>query len=136
MKAYVGRIDQGTEDTRFIVFDADGRMVSVAQKEHQQIYSQPGWVEHDPAEIIRNTNEVAAQALRSAGIGAGELAAVGITNQRETTVIWDKKRARRLPMRLSGKTHAWRMRSPDTLRMADRIVFPYATGFSAEYLLQ
>jgi glycerol kinase len=91
VKRYVAAIDQGTTSTRFMVFDADGRIVSVAQKEHRQIYSQPGWVEHDPAEIIRNTNEVAAEALRSAGISAGELAAVGITNQRETTVIWDKK---------------------------------------------
>jgi glycerol kinase len=91
MKGYVGAIDQGTTSTRFIVFDAGGRMVSVAQKEHQQIYPRPGWVEHDPAEIIRNTNEVAAEALRSAGISAGELAAVGITNQRETAVIWEKK---------------------------------------------
>src|SRR5258708_30463050 len=74
-----------------MVFDADGRIVSVAQKEHQQIYPKPGWVEHDPAEIIQNTNEVAAEALRSGGIPVDELAAVGITNQRETTVIWEKK---------------------------------------------
>ena len=60
-----------------MVFDADGRIVSVAQKEHQQIYPKPGWVEHDPAEIIQNTNEVAAEALSSGGISAGELAAVG-----------------------------------------------------------
>src|ERR1700747_2884493 len=91
MKGYVGAIDQGTTSTRFIVFDADGRIVSIPRKRHHQIYSRPGWVEHDPAEIIRNTNQVAAEALRSAGISAGELAAVGITNQRETTVIWDKK---------------------------------------------
>jgi len=94
VKRYVGAIDQGTTSTRFMVFDADGRMVSVAQKEHQQIYPKPGWVEHDPAEIIQNTNEVAAEALGSGGISAGELAAVGITNQRETTVIWDKKTGR------------------------------------------
>ena len=94
MKEYVGAIDQGTTSTRFIVFDADGRIVSVAQKEHRQIYPQPAWVEHDPKEIIRNTSEVAAEALRSGGISAGELAAVGITNQRETTVIWDKKTGR------------------------------------------
>ena len=94
MKGYVGAIDQGTTSTRFIVFDADGRIVSVAQKEHRQIYPQPAWVEHDPKEIIRNTSEVAAEALRSGGISAGELAAVGITNQRETTVIWDKKTGR------------------------------------------
>jgi len=91
VKRYVGAIDQGTTSTRFMVFDADGRMVSVAQKEHQQIYPKPGWVEHDPAEIIQNTNEVAAEALSSGGISCGELAAVGITNQRETSVIWDKK---------------------------------------------
>src|SRR5246127_4561889 len=91
MKGYVAAIDQGTTSTRFMVFDADGRIVSMAQKEHQQIYPKPGWVEHDPAEIIRSTNEVAAEALRSAGISASELAAVGITNQRETTVIWEKK---------------------------------------------
>ena len=91
MKRYVAAIDQGTTSTRFMVFDADGRIVSVAQKEHQQIYPKPGWVEHDPAEIIQNTNEVAAEALSSGGISASELAAVGITNQRETTVIWDKK---------------------------------------------
>jgi glycerol kinase len=91
VKRYVGAIDQGTTSTRFMVFDADGRMVSVAQKEHRQIYPKPGWVEHDPAEIIRNTNEVASEALRSGGISDRQLAAVGITNQRETTVIWEKK---------------------------------------------
>jgi len=77
-----------------MVFDADGRIVSVAQKEHQQIYPKPGWVEHDPAEIMRNTNEVAEEALARAGISASELAAVAITNQRETTVIWEKKTGR------------------------------------------
>lgn len=90
MKRYIGAIDQGTTSTRFIVFDADGRIVSVAQKEHRQIYPQPGWVEHDPAEIIANTMEVAGEALKRSGIFAGDLAAVGITNQRETTVIWEK----------------------------------------------
>jgi glycerol kinase len=94
VKRYIGAIDQGTTSTRFIVFDADGRIASVAQKEHQQIYPKPGWVEHDPAEIIRNTNEVAEEALARGGISASELAAVGITNQRETTVIWEKKTGR------------------------------------------
>jgi glycerol kinase len=73
------------------VFDNDGRIVSVAQKEHRQIYPKPGWVEHDAEEIITNTIEVAGEALKRAGISAGDLAAVGITNQRETTVIWEKK---------------------------------------------
>ena len=91
MKRYIGAIDQGTTSTRFIVFDADGRIVSLAQKEHRQIYPQPGWVEHDPAEIIANTMEVAGEALKRGGMSAGDLAAVGITNQRETTVIWEKE---------------------------------------------
>lgn len=91
MKRYIGAIDQGTTSTRFIVFDAEGRIVSVAQKEHRQIYPKPGWVEHDPAEIIANTIEVAGEALRRREIAASDLAAVGITNQRETTVIWEKK---------------------------------------------
>jgi glycerol kinase len=91
VKSYIGAIDQGTTSTRFMVFDAEGRVVSVAQKEHRQIYPQPGWVEHDPAEIIANTMEVAQEALQRAGLSAADLAAVGITNQRETTVIWEKK---------------------------------------------
>lgn len=91
MKQHIGAIDQGTTSTRFMVFDADGRIVSVAQKEHRQIYPKPGWVEHDPAEIIVNTLEVAQEALQRAGVSAADLAAVGITNQRETTVIWEKK---------------------------------------------
>ncbi len=74
-----------------MVFDADTRIISVAQKEHQQIYPKPGWVEHDPSEIIARTSQVAEEALTAAGISAAELAAVGITNQRETTVIWEKK---------------------------------------------
>ncbi len=91
MKRYIGAIDQGTTSTRFMVFDAQGRMVSVAQKEHRQIYPKPGWVEHDPTEIMANTIEVAGEALQRGAIPPGELAAVGITNQRETTVIWEKK---------------------------------------------
>jgi glycerol kinase len=88
---YIGAIDQGTTSSRFIVFDKSGGIVSVAQKEHAQIYPQPGWVEHDALEIWRNTQAVIAGALASAGLDAGDLAAVGITNQRETTVLWDRK---------------------------------------------
>ena len=91
MKRYIGAIDQGTTSTRFIVFDAEGRIVGVAQKEHEQIYPKPGWVEHDPAEILSKTLHVAQEALDTAGITSGDLAAVGITNQRETTVVWEKK---------------------------------------------
>src|SRR5262249_13561007 len=91
LKTFIGAIDQGTTSTRFMVFDGHGRIVSVAQKEHQQIYPKPGWVEHDPAEIIARTGEVADQAGRGAGLAAGDLAAIGITNQRETTLLWEKK---------------------------------------------
>jgi glycerol kinase len=91
MARYVGALDQGTTSTRFIVFDAQGRIVSVAQKEHQQIYPKPGWVEHDPLEIWRNVEEVTADALAKAGLAPADLAAVGITNQRETAVLWDRK---------------------------------------------
>src|ERR1043166_7893082 len=91
MPQYIGAIDQGTTSTRFIVFDRTGRIVSVAQKEHQQIYPQPGWVEHDPTEIWRRTEEVMGAALEQAGLHAADFAAIGITNQRETTVLWDRK---------------------------------------------
>ena len=96
MARYVGAIDQGTTSTRFIVFDRKGDIVSVGQKEHRQIYPQPGWVEHDPLEIIGNTEAVIAEALSRANLRAADLAAVGITNQRETTVLWDKATGRPL----------------------------------------
>ena len=90
MPAYVGAVDQGTTSTRFIVFDHGGRVVGVEQKEHEQIYPSPGWVEHDPEEIWERTSEVVRGGLAKAGIDASELAAVGLTNQRETTVVWDR----------------------------------------------
>jgi glycerol kinase len=91
MKDYIGAIDQGTTSSRFIVFDRTGRIVSVAQKEHEQIYPKPGWVEHDPAEIKRRVEEVIAEAMQAKGLRPSDLAAIGITNQRETTVVWSKK---------------------------------------------
>ncbi|HUB81620.1 MAG TPA: glycerol kinase GlpK [Bryobacteraceae bacterium] len=91
MSNYIGAIDQGTTSTRFIVFDRAGRIVSVAQKEHEQIFPQPGWVEHDANEIWRRTEEVVEAALKQKGLRPSDLAAVGITNQRETTVLWDRK---------------------------------------------
>jgi len=90
MTNYVGAIDQGTTSSRFIVFDKGGNIVSVAQKEHKQIYPKPGWVEHDPLEIMANTNEVIGAALARANLTAADLVAVGITNQRETTLLWDR----------------------------------------------
>jgi glycerol kinase len=88
---YIGAIDQGTTSTRFIVFDAAGKVVVCAQRDHQQIYPQPGWVEHDAEEIWDRAQEVMAQAMAETGLKASDLAAIGITNQRETTVLWNKK---------------------------------------------
>jgi glycerol kinase len=90
MADYVGAVDQGTTSTRFMVFDHSGSVVGVDQKEHEQIYPKPGWVEHDPMEIIARTHDVIDGGLKKAGITASDLAAVGITNQRETTVVWDR----------------------------------------------
>ena len=90
MAGYIGAIDQGTTSTRFIVFDHAGTVVAVDQMEHRQIMPRPGWVEHDAAEIWANTQTVIAGALASAGLSASDLAAVGITNQRETTLLWDR----------------------------------------------
>ena len=93
MPKYIGAIDQGTSSTRFIVFDRAGKVVACAQKEHRQIYPQPGWVEHDAEEIWQRTQEVMAEAMASSrrGLKAADLAAIGITNQRETTVVWNRK---------------------------------------------
>jgi glycerol kinase len=88
---YIGAIDQGTTSTRFIVFDRSGRVAAVAQKEHEQIYPQPGWVEHNPEEIWQNTREVIWEAMARGRLQASDLVAIGITNQRETTVVWNRK---------------------------------------------
>ncbi len=87
---HVGAIDQGTTSTRFVVVDRDGRIVAMEQREHRQGFPRPGWVEHDPEEILAATDAVVAGALESSGLRADDLAAVGITNQRETTVVWDR----------------------------------------------
>jgi glycerol kinase len=94
MSNYLGAIDQGTTSTRFIVFDRSGRISSIAQREHQQIYPRPGWVEHDPEEIWRRTQEVIADAMQQNGLRPTDLAAIGITNQRETTVLWHRNTGR------------------------------------------
>ncbi|HET6214072.1 MAG TPA: glycerol kinase GlpK [Micromonosporaceae bacterium] len=91
MSRYVAAIDQGTTSTRCIVFDEAGTIVTRAQREHRQSYPRPGWVEHDATEIWRNVRTVVADALRQAGVGAGDIAAFGITNQRETTLLWDAR---------------------------------------------
>jgi glycerol kinase len=91
MSKYIAAIDQGTTSTRCILFNHSGNIVSVGQKEHEQIYPQPGWVEHNPVEIWKNTLEVIAIARINASATAADIAAIGITNQRETTVVWNKR---------------------------------------------
>jgi glycerol kinase len=90
MAKYVGALDQGTTSNRFIIFDHSGRIVALDQKEHEQIFPKPGWVEHNPLEIWDNTREVIRGALAKANLNGLDLAAIGITNQRETTMIWDR----------------------------------------------
>jgi glycerol kinase len=108
---YIGAVDQGTTSTRFMVFDAAGRVVASAQKEHQQIYRQPGWVEHDAEEIWQSTQEVITQSMAEARLTASEVVAIGITNQRETTVLWNKTTGKPL-----GNAIVWQ----DT-RVADEV---------------
>ena len=91
MAKYIAALDQGTTSTRFMIFDRAGNIVSSAQHEHQQIYPQPGWVEHNADEIWQRTQQVMAEAMDQAGLRAADIAAIGITNQRETTVLWDRQ---------------------------------------------
>ncbi len=90
-RKYVGAVDQGTTSTRFMIFDHSGQVVGLHQLEHEQIYPKPGWVEHDPLEIWERTQQVIKGALEKAGVDPSELAAIGVTNQRETTIVWDRQ---------------------------------------------
>src|SRR5687768_6323816 len=94
MRQYVGALDQGTTSTRFMVFDKQGQEIARHQVEHDQILPRPGWVEHDPLQIVARVNESIAGALNAGGLTAADLAAIGITNQRETTVVWNPKTGR------------------------------------------
>jgi glycerol kinase len=141
MTAYIGAIDQGTTSSRFIVFDKRGNIISVAQKEHRQIYPKPGWVEHDPLEILANTNEVIGAALARANLTAADLAAVGITNQRETTVLWDRQTGQPLcnalvwmDTRTDQLVHRY-MRDGGQDRFRAKTGLPLATYFSGLKLL-
>ncbi|MBX6392477.1 MAG: glycerol kinase, partial [Burkholderiales bacterium] len=91
MMAFVLAFDQGTTSSRAIVFDERGVIRGMAQAEFTQHFPQPGWVEHDPMEIWRSQRDVAAAALENAGVRARDIAALGITNQRETTLLWDRR---------------------------------------------
>ena len=103
MPLYVAAIDQGTTSTRCALVDRAGRIVALARKEHRQIFPQPGWVEHDALEIWHNTQAVVREVLQAVGGSARDLAAVGITNQRETSVLWRRNQWLRP---LSGRTRA------------------------------
>ncbi|MFP3854775.1 MAG: glycerol kinase GlpK [Anaerolineales bacterium] len=91
MADYIGALDQGTTSTRFMIFNHEGRVVGSHQLEHDQLHPRPGWVEHDPLEIWRNAEVAIKKALNEAGLSGSGLAAVGVTNQRETTMVWDAK---------------------------------------------
>ena len=136
MPQHIAAIDSGTTSSRCMVFDHDGHVVAVGQKEHEQIFPRAGWVEHDAREIWENTKEVVAQALQKASIEASDLVAVGITNQRETAVVWDRStgepvcnavvwqdtRTQRIVERLGGDDGADRYK--------ERVGLPLATYFA------
>jgi glycerol kinase len=140
MARFVAAIDQGTTSTRVILFDRDGRIAALDQREHEQIHEQAGWVEHDALEIWQRTQEVIAGALASAGAAADDVAAIGITNQRETSVLWDRAsgqplhnaivwqdtRTAPLVRELAGE------QGPDRLR--DAVGLPLSTYFSGPKL--
>ena len=133
-KRYILAIDQGTTSTRAIVFDHAGRSIASGQREHRQIFPRPGWAEHDPLEIWANTREVIGTALARADINRHQLAAVGITNQRETTVVWDRSTGEPV-----GNAIVWqdtrtgplieRLGGGDQDRYRDRVGLPLATYF-------
>lgn len=141
MGDYVGALDQGTTSTRFIIFDRQARLIAQAQKEHAQICPSPGLVEHDPLEIWRNAREVMSGALAQAGLAPRDLDAVGITNQRETTVLWDRATGEPLHnaiVWMDTRTSALAERfaeqgGPDRLRAKTGL--PLATYFSGLKLL-
>jgi glycerol kinase len=144
MPDLVGAIDQGTSSTRFMIFDSSGGVVGMAQSEHTQIFPRPGWVEHDPVEIWEKTVAVIDAAMSEAGVGPSDLAAVGITNQRETAVVWDRvtgdpvanaivwqdTRTADLCQRLAGDEGAGRFRSKTGLPLAT-----YFSGPKVRWLL-
>lgn len=99
---YIVALDQGTTSSRAVVLDHDANIVSVSQREFTQIYPQAGWVEHDPLEIYATQSSTLVEALGKAGIRSDEIAGIGITNQRETTVVWNKETGKPFITRLFG----------------------------------
>jgi glycerol kinase len=138
MSRYVAALDQGTTSTRFMVFDARGAEVARHQLEHRQILPQPGWVEHDPLEIAARVNDVIEGALSRGGIGGRDLAAIGITNQRETTVVWNPKTGRpwynAIVWQDTRSEAIVRALAPQTELLRARTGLPPATYFSGSKL--
>ncbi len=143
--AFIGALDQGTTGTRFMVFRPDGLPVARAYREHRQIFPRPGWVEHDAEEIWENARAVTAEALAEAGIGPAQLAAVGVTNQRETVVVWDRQTGRPLHGALvwQDRRTADRCRELQREGRAERIreltglaLDPYFSATKLEWLLR
>jgi glycerol kinase len=140
MPKYIGAIDQGTTSTRFILFDRDGRIAAVDQREHEQITPRAGWVEHDAREIWLRTREVIGGALAQSDAEAGDIAAIGITNQRESTVVWDRATGEPIHNAL-----VWQDTRTDQLvrelagdqgldRLRERVGLPLSTYFSGPKL--
>ena len=96
-KKFIMAMDQGTTSGRCIIYDKQGRQIAVSQKEFPQIFPKPGWVEHDPMDIWQTQIDVSRQAMEMAGLKAKDIEAIGITNQRETTIVWDKETGKPLP---------------------------------------
>src|ERR1051326_2747377 len=145
MTSYIGALDQGTTSTRFMVFDRSGAVVSAAQKEHEQIYPEPGWVEHDPEEIWHRSGEVINEALSKKGLHAAALEAVGITNQRETTIVWDRKTGKPVmnaivwqDVRVSSDVAEFsKSGGPDRFRSKTGLpLSPYFSGLKLRWILQ
>ncbi len=138
MSSFVGAVDQGTSSTRFIVFDGDGRQVAQHQLEHRQIMSGPGLVEHDPVEIAQRVNEVMAGALRRGGLTGHDLAAIGVANQRETTVVWDPTNGRpyhnAIVWQDTRTDRAVAALAPHRALLCERTGLPPSTYFSAPKL--
>jgi len=145
MRNYIGALDQGTTSTRFMVFDRHGRVISAAQREHRQIYPQPGWVEHDPEEIWRRTGEVISEALSKKELRPTDLAAVGIANQRETTVVWERRTGKPVTnaivwqdVRVSGDVAEFaKSGGPDRFRSNTGLpLSPYFSGLKIRWILE
>ena len=133
---HVLSIDQGTTSTRAIVFDRTGAPVATGQQEHRQIFPEAGWVEHDAMEILANARECVATALARAGISATRIAAVGITNQRETTLVWDRATGRPLTNAIVWQDTRTQdlvdaVADGDTERFRAKTGLPLASYFSA-----